>query len=93
MKLTIEINSVAELYELGDILKKLPELHSVSTALGSLDLDIRAYNCLKSEGIDTVEKLLKYSFYDLLKTPNLGRKSMIVIRAALALHGLKLRGD
>lgn len=91
MKLTIEINSIAELYELGDLLKKLPPIPMHGTTLESLDLDIRSYNCLKAERIETVEKLLEFTARDLLKTPNLGRRSLDFITTALAQRGLRLK--
>lgn len=91
MKLTIEINSIAELYELGDLLKKLPPIPMDGLTLESLSLTVRAYNCLKAERIDTVEKLLTYTANEILKTPNLGRRQLDEITNALAQRGLKLK--
>jgi len=93
MKLTIEINSIAELYELGDMLKKLPLIPMDGLTIASLALTVRCENCLKAEQIDTVEKLLSYTPNDLLKTPNLGRRELENIKIALAKRGLKLRGE
>ena len=91
MKLTIEINSIAELYELSDLLKKLPLILTEGLTLESLELDIRTYNCLKAENIYTVEKLLSCTKNDILRHPNTGRKSLLAITTALAKHGLKLK--
>ena len=91
MKLTIEINSIAELYELADLLKKLPLIPMEGLTLESLDLGIRTYNCLKAEQIDTVEKLLACTAGDILRHPNTGRKSVLEIQIALGRHGLKLK--
>ena len=74
-------------------LKKLPALQTESTSIYLLDLDIRSYKCLKAERIDTIEQLVKCSAKDLLNTPNLGRKSIDLIRSVLAKRGLKLLGD
>jgi len=41
-----------------------------------LELSVRAYNCLKREGVDTVEKLLEYTEDELLDIRNFGQKSI-----------------
>jgi DNA-directed RNA polymerase subunit alpha len=41
-----------------------------------LELSVRAYNCLKREGIDTVDKLLNYKEEELLGIRNFGSKSI-----------------
>jgi DNA-directed RNA polymerase subunit alpha len=58
-----------------------------------LELGVRSYNCLKRVGIETVGDLVAKSDRDLASIPNFGRKSIDEIRAALAAHGLRLRGD
>ena len=49
------------------------------TPLQTLDLSVRAFNCLRSSGIDTVEKLLKMSKEDLMNIRNLGERCFIEI--------------
>ena len=51
---------------------------------------MRAANCLKSENIRYIGELVQCNEYDLLRTPNLGRKSMNEIKAVLAELGLTL---
>lgn len=71
---------------------KAPEHPAIlgSTPIARLDLNIRASNCLRAENIHTIGALLLLSEYDLLKIPNLGRKSLKEIKAALAGEGLRL---
>jgi len=45
-------------------------------SIEELELSVRAYNCLKREGIDSVEKLLEYSEDELLDIRNFGQKSI-----------------
>jgi DNA-directed RNA polymerase subunit alpha len=67
------------------------EVHPMlSKVIEDLDLSVRAVNCLKAESIHWVGDLVKRSEQDLLKTPNLGKKSLSEIRAILAEHGLAL---
>ena len=67
------------------------EVHPMlSKVIEDLDLSVRAVNCLKAESIHWVGDLVKRSEQDLLKTPNLGKKSLSEIRAILSEHGLAL---
>ena len=55
-----------------------------------LELTVRAANCLKAENINTIADLVQRSESDLLKTPNLGKKSLTEIKNVLAARGLYL---
>lgn len=61
-----------------------------SRLVDELELTVRAANCLKSENIRYIGELVQCNEYDLLRTPNLGRKSMNEIKAVLAELGLTL---
>jgi DNA-directed RNA polymerase alpha subunit len=52
---------------------------------------VRSANCLKAEGVFTIDQLLQHSPNDLLKMPNLGLKSQKEIIDILAIHGVELR--
>ena len=53
-----------------------------------LTLSVRAQNALKAEGVETVGDLVIKQETDLMKTPNLGRKSLQEIKDALIVHDL-----
>lgn len=55
-----------------------------------LELTVRSTNCLKAENIYHVGDLVQRTEAELLKTPNLGRKSLTEIKMILASHGLAL---
>lgn len=55
-----------------------------------LELTVRSANCLKAESIFFIGDLVQRSETDLLKTPNLGKKSLTEIKNVLASHGLSL---
>jgi DNA-directed RNA polymerase subunit alpha len=55
-----------------------------------LELTVRSANCLKAESIFFIGDLVQRSENDLLKTPNLGKKSLTEIKNVLASHGLSL---
>lgn len=56
-----------------------------------LELSVRAYNCLKRAGINTVTELVQRSPDDMMKVRNLGRKSMEEVEQKLKELGLELR--
>ena len=55
-----------------------------------LELTVRSANCLKAENIYYIGDLVQRSEIELLKTPNLGKKSLNEIKDILAAHGLSL---
>ncbi|MDM7322324.1 MAG: DNA-directed RNA polymerase subunit alpha [Gammaproteobacteria bacterium] len=55
-----------------------------------LELTVRSANCLKAENIYFIGDLIQRTEIELLKTPNLGKKSLTEIKDVLAKHGLSL---
>ena len=56
-----------------------------------LDLSVRAYNCLKRAGINSVAELVQKNQEDMMKVRNLGRKSLEEVEQKLSALGLGLR--
>jgi DNA-directed RNA polymerase subunit alpha len=90
-------NQVAVLVELQNEQKKEPE--KVETfnidplllrPIDDLELTVRSTNCLKAENIYQVGDLVQRTEVELLKTPNLGKKSLTEIKDVLASKGLSL---
>ena len=59
-------------------------------SIEELELTVRSTNCLKAEIIFLIGDLIHRSEFDLLKTPNLGKKSLNEIKDVLASKGLSL---
>ncbi len=55
-----------------------------------LELTVRSANCLKAENIYYIGDLVQHTETELLKTPNLGKKSLTEIKDVLAQRGLSL---
>lgn len=55
-----------------------------------LELTVRSANCLKAENLFYIGDLVQRTETELLKTPNLGKKSLTEIKDVLASHGLTL---
>ncbi|NIR32196.1 MAG: DNA-directed RNA polymerase subunit alpha [Gammaproteobacteria bacterium] len=58
--------------------------------IDDLELTVRSANCLKAENIYYIGDLIQRTEVELLKTPNLGKKSLTEIKDILASHGLSL---
>ena len=56
-----------------------------------LDLSVRAYNCLKRAGINSVAELVQKNQEDMMKVRNLGRKSLEEVEQKLSGLGLGLK--
>jgi DNA-directed RNA polymerase subunit alpha len=77
-----EISETAEKKELID-----PKL---LRPVDDLELTVRSANCLKAENIFYIGDLIQRTEVELLKTPNLGKKSLTEIKDVLASRGLSL---
>jgi hypothetical protein len=58
--------------------------------VNELDLSIRTAHCLRNDNIETVGDLVQKTEAEMLRTPNLGRKSLNEIKEVLASLGLRL---
>lgn len=59
-------------------------------SVDDLELTVRSANCLKAENIFYIGDLIQKTEVELLKTPNLGKKSLTEIKDILAIKGLSL---
>lgn len=70
---------------------KAPQIDPVLLRpVDDLELTVRSANCLKAENIYYIGDLIQRSENELLRTPNLGRKSLNEIKEVLAQRGLTL---
>ena len=58
-----------------------------------LDLSVRAFNCLKRAGINTVAELVQRNQEDMMKVRNLGKKSLEEVEQKLDALGLSLKSS
>ncbi|OGV34611.1 MAG: DNA-directed RNA polymerase subunit alpha [Legionellales bacterium RIFCSPHIGHO2_12_FULL_35_11] len=63
---------------------------SLLKSVDDLELTVRSANCLKAENIFLIGDLVQKAENELLKTPNLGKKSLTEIKDVLASRGLSL---
>lgn len=79
-------------HDTNDVVHKVePTVDPVLTRpVDDLELTVRSANCLKAENIYYIGDLVQRTEMDLLRTPNLGRKSLTEIKAVLATRSLSL---
>lgn len=71
--------------------EKVDEVDPILTRpVDDLELTVRSANCLKAEHIYYIGDLIQRTEVELLKTPNLGKKSLTEIKDVLASRGLSL---
>ncbi len=83
----------ADLEEKTQVVEEVEELQFEPILLKPLDeleLTVRSANCLKAESIHYIGDLVQKTETDLLKTPNLGKKSLTEIKDVLAERDLSL---
>lgn len=64
---------------------------SLNSPIEDLELSVRSYNCLKRQGIDSLDQLLESSEIDLMNIRNFGSKSIEEIKEKLAELDLSLK--
>lgn len=65
----------------------------LSLTLEELDLSLRAFNCLKRAGLNTVGEILEVPVNELSKIKNFGRKSFVEVKEKIEDLGLELLDD
>jgi len=74
-----------------EVEEKVPPIDPILLRpVDDLELTVRSANCLKAEDIYYIGDLIQRTETELLKTPNLGRKSLNEIKEVLASKGLTL---
>ncbi len=63
---------------------------NVLKPIEDLELSVRAYNCLKSAGINVIAELIQKTENELMKTKNFGKRSLEEIKEVLNRQGLRL---
>lgn len=90
-KITLEVEEIRKEVVVDEQTVYMKKL--LKTPLEDLDLSVRAFNCLKTAKIETLEELVQFDTNDLLKFRNFGRKSLVEIEELLVEKGLSFGMD
>ena len=99
-KIMIEhLNIVTNLSEISDVTgimnakQEDSKLKKLETSIDDLDFSVRAYNCLKRAGVNTLGDLTSKSEIEMMKIRNLGKKSLKEVIDKIKDMGLRFRED
>ena len=99
-KILIEhLNIVTNLSEIADVTgimnakQEDSKLKKLETSIDDLDFSVRAYNCLKRAGINTLGDLTEKSELEMMKIRNLGKKSLKEVIDKIKDMGLRFRDE
>ena len=99
-KIMIEhLNIVTNLSEIADVTgimnakQEDSKLKKLETSIDDLDFSVRAYNCLKRAGVNTLGDLTSKSEVEMMKIRNLGKKSLKEVIEKIKDMGLRFRED
>lgn len=99
-KILIEhLNIITNLSEIADTTGVMnakqedSKLKKLETSIDDLDFSVRAYNCLKRAGINTLGDLTEKSELEMMKIRNLGKKSLKEVIDKIKDMGLKFRDE
>ncbi len=88
-----QLSAFAELGRLEEVIEEKEETlidPVMMRPVDELELTVRSANCLKAENVNFIGDLVTRMESDLLRTPNLGKKSLNEIKEVLASRGLSL---
>ena len=99
-KIMIEhLNIVTNLSEIADATGVMnakqedSKVKKLETSIDDLDFSVRAYNCLKRAGVNTLGDLTAKSEVEMMKIRNLGKKSLKEVIDKIKDMGLRFRDD
>ena len=99
-KILIEhLNIITNLSEIADVTgimnakQEDSKLKKLETSIDDLDFSVRAYNCLKRAGINTLGDLTEKSELEMMKIRNLGKKSLKEVIDKIKDMGLRFRDE
>jgi len=88
-----ELSEIADMTGIMTAKQEDSKLKKLETSIDDLDFSVRAYNCLKRAGINTLGDLTEKSELEMMKIRNLGKKSLKEVIDKIKDMGLKFRED
>lgn len=88
-----ELNSIADIKGLMTEQDEDPKVKALEISIDDMEFSVRAYNCLKRSGINTMQDLVNRKESDMMKIRNLGKKSLKEVLDKVKEMGLSFRDD
>ena len=88
-----KLNEIADITGIMAEKEEDPKVKALETTIEDLDFSVRAYNCLKRSGINTMQDLVNRKESDMMKIRNLGKKSLKEVLDKVKAMGLSFKND
>ena len=93
LNIITDLNEIADVTGIMNAKQEDTKLKKLETSIDDLDFSVRAYNCLKRAGVNTLGDLTAKSELEMMKVRNLGKKSLKEVIDIVKDMGLKFRDD
>jgi DNA-directed RNA polymerase subunit alpha len=93
LNIITNLNEIADITGLMQEKEEDPRQKALELSIDDLDFSVRAYNCLKRAGINTLQDLTNMTELEVMKIRNLGKKSLKEVLDKVRELGLELRED
>ena len=88
-----ELNEIADITGLMTQQDEDPKVKALETSIDDMEFSVRAYNCLKRSGINTMQDLVNRKESDMMKIRNLGKKSLKEVLDKVKQMGISYRNN
>ena len=88
-----KLNEIADVTGIMAEKEEDPKVKALETSIDDMEFSVRAYNCLKRSGINTMQDLVNRKESDMMKIRNLGKKSLKEVLDKVKSLGLSFKND
>ena len=93
LNIVTDLNDISDITGIMNAKQEDTKMKKLETSIDDLDFSVRAYNCLKRAGVNTLGDLTAKSEIEMMKIRNLGKKSLKEVIEKVKDMGLKFRED
>ena len=93
LEIITNLSEIADMTGIMNAKQEDSKLKKLETSIDDLDFSVRAYNCLKRAGVNTLGDLTEKSELEMMKIRNLGKKSLKEVMDKIKDMGLKFREE
>ena len=93
LEIIANVNEIADITGLMSEQDEDPRVKALETSIDDMEFSVRAYNCLKRSGINTMQDLVNRKESDMMKIRNLGKKSLKEVLDKVREMGLSFKND
>ena len=93
LNILTDLNSIADVTGIMAEKEEDPKVKALETSIDDMEFSVRAYNCLKRSGINTMQDLVNRRESDMMKIRNLGKKSLKEVLDKVKTMGLSFKND